>query len=596
MLTNLKKINTLIAIIVFSMVAISVCGQAKLERLQSLYDNRNFEEVIEQANLKDTLELAMADRARFLYLLGSAYGGINSEDKELFYLIKSRDNYKEIDSTDQVDKISIQIIRVLASNSLNIEEVKKEIEYYLDYASKQKNTILLRDAYMQLGRILYVPNPKEALKYFYKAFSENEKMDDDLYEADILSSLGVCYATDAIMKPDSSLVMYERAYDIYKRYNKDDNIAKVIINRGVAYFKKEEYDKSLQQYYIADTFDIKENRKLIKSYIQFYLGNTYKAMGDYENALNAYEKEKTYLDSLNIEDQQTAIKDIETKYKTKEKELENQKLAGEVKVKNIVLFAISGLLVLLLVIGFLVINYISKKRKIAEQEKTIESQKMETLLREQELHEIDVMLESQEKERQRIANDLHDNLGSLLSALKLNFNILGKKEREDGVSKKLYEKTEELINETYVQVRNISHLKNLGVVGNEGLLVAVKKMAEKMSVINRLQFKVIPFGLNERLESNLEITLFRMIQELSSNIIKHSEATEVTIYLTQHHNHQLNVMIEDNGKGFDTAALKDENTGIGLKNIEKKVEQLGGTFTIDSMASKGTTIIIDIPL
>lgn len=596
MLTNLKKINTLIAIIVFSMVAISVCAQAKLERLQSLYDDRNFEEVIEQANLKDTLALAMADRARFLYLLGSAYGGINSEDKELFYLIKSRDNYKEIDSTDQVDKISIQIIRVLASNSLNIEEVKKEIEYYLDYASKQKNTTLLRDAYMQLGRILYVPNPKEALKYFYKAFSENEKMDDDLYEADILSSLGVCYATDAIMKPDSSLVMYERAYDIYKRYNKDDNIAKVIINRGVAYFKKGEYEKSLQQYYIADTFDIKENRKLIKSYIQFYLGNTYKAMGDYENALNAYEKEKTYLDSLNIEDQQTAIKDIETKYKTKEKELENQKLAGEVKVKNIVLFAISGLLVLLLVIGFLVINYISKKRKIAEQEKTIESQKMETLLREQELHEIDVMLESQEKERQRIANDLHDNLGSLLSALKLNFNILGKKEREDGVSKKLYEKTEELINETYVQVRNISHLKNLGVVGNEGLLVAVKKMAEKMSVINRLQFKVIPFGLNERLESNLEITLFRMIQELSSNIIKHSEATEVTIYLTQHHNHQLNVMIEDNGKGFDTAALKDENTGIGLKNIEKKVEQLGGTFTIDSMASKGTTIIIDIPL
>lgn len=217
-------------------------------------------------------------------------------------------------------------------------------------------------------------------------------------------------------------------------------------------------------------------------------------------------------------------------------------------------------------------------------------------MREQELNEIDIMLESQEKERQRIANELHDNLGSLLSALKLNFHTLGKRESHDKTSKVLFKKTEELINETYLQVRNVSHLKNLGVVGKEGLLTAVTKMAEKMTVINRLQFNVIPFGLTGRLENSVEVTLFRIIQELSANIIKHSEATEVNIYLTQHQDSRLNIMIEDNGKGFDTSILKEERSGIGLKNIEKKVEQMDGSFSIDSSVDGGTTIIIDIPI
>jgi len=101
--------------------------------------------------------------------------------------------------------------------------------------------------------------------------------------------------------------------------------------------------------------------------------------------------------------------------------------------------------------------------------------------------------------------------------------------------------------------------------------------------------------MNERLENQKEIMLFRIIQELGTNIIKHSEATEVNIYLTQHNHTDINIIIEDNGKGFDPKKIK-YNDGIGLKTIEKKVEQMDGTFTIDSVINKGTTIIIDLPL
>jgi signal transduction histidine kinase len=206
------------------------------------------------------------------------------------------------------------------------------------------------------------------------------------------------------------------------------------------------------------------------------------------------------------------------------------------------------------------------------------------------------MFESQEKERQRIANELHDNLGSLLATLKFNFqNLKRQKEVLEDKENQLFEKTDSLIDEAYQEVRNISHLKNLGVIGSHGLEIAVKKMAEKMSILKKLTINVIPFGLNERLENQKEITIFRMIQELCTNIIKHSHATEVNIYLTQHNKTDINIIIEDNGRGFDIKTIVSKD-GIGLKSIEKKVEQMGGTFTIDSVINKGTTIIIDLPI
>jgi signal transduction histidine kinase len=125
--------------------------------------------------------------------------------------------------------------------------------------------------------------------------------------------------------------------------------------------------------------------------------------------------------------------------------------------------------------------------------------------------------------------------------------------------------------------------------------VAVKKMADKMTVINRLQINVIQFSLTKRFANSTEVTLFRMIQELCTNIIKHSGADEVNIYLTQHNTDSINIIIEDNGSGFDVKKIV-KTDGIGLKKIEQKVEQMGGTFTIDSILTRGTTIIIDLPL
>ena len=200
------------------------------------------------------------------------------------------------------------------------------------------------------------------------------------------------------------------------------------------------------------------------------------------------------------------------------------------------------------------------------------------------------MIEGQEKERQRIANDLHDDLGGLMATVKLHFNAL-----KDKKSPELFNKTNELIDEAYDKVRSVAHAKNSGVIAKQGLLSAVTNMAEKISSSNKIAIEVHDHGLENRLENSLELTIFRIIQELITNTIKHAEATKASIHLT-HHEDSLNIMVEDNGKGFNPSQITKTNKGMGISSIDKRIEHLNGTMTIESEPDKGTTTIIDIPL
>ena len=200
------------------------------------------------------------------------------------------------------------------------------------------------------------------------------------------------------------------------------------------------------------------------------------------------------------------------------------------------------------------------------------------------------MIEGQEKERQRIANDLHDDLGGLMATVKLHFNAL-----EDKHTPELYEKTNTLIDEAYQKVRTVAHAKNSGVIAKQGLLKAVEQMADRVSDLNKININVMDHGLEDRLENSLELTIFRIIQELITNIIKHADASEANIHITNHED-ALNIMVEDNGVGFNPSQITKTKKGMGISSIDKRVEHLNGKMTIESEIQKGTTIIIDIPL
>ena len=224
---------------------------------------------------------------------------------------------------------------------------------------------------------------------------------------------------------------------------------------------------------------------------------------------------------------------------------------------------------------------------------TIERQKVEELLKNQELKSINAMIEGQEGERQRIARDLHDRLGSILSMVKVHFKSVEDHIEELKTSNKSqYEKANQLLDDACDEVRKISHNIASGVLTKFGLVPALEDLKGTLEESKKVKVEFIAHGLYDRLDNDVEIAIYRIIQELVSNILKHAEAENITIQIINREK-DLHISVEDDGKGFD--ASKKEREGMGLKNVSTRVDSLDGELYIDSMIDKGTSVSISIP-
>ncbi len=318
------------------------------------------------------------------------------------------------------------------------------------------------------------------------------------------------------------------------------------------------------------------------------------AKGNYLEAYDQSMKYRVSMAAIEKAAQNNLFNDLEVKYQTAEKEkqlilVEDEKLRN----KNIAIGLAGGLLGIIL-ISILLYKNTKRKQRIAEQERELEIQKKEKILKDQELTTIDAMITGQEKERQRLASDLHDSVGATLAAAKLQFHHLSKNRDKGDQTDEFFTKTGKLLEDAYAEIRSMAHVKNSGVIAKNSLLPAVQKLAKNASGINGLHIEVEDFGLEERLDNSLEITVFRIIQELVTNIIKHSQATEASISINKYDD-SLNIIVEDNGAGFDSRNILKKD-GMGLSSLEKRIEHIEGTLEIDTTLGKGTTILIDIPL
>lgn len=575
-------------------------SQSSLKKIELLLNTGKYDEVISQVEQIDLEKIKLCNRASYLRVLGEAYSKSNDDVLGYKNLMAAREAYLKCDSVDRAMEINLRLAYIV-SQEFDEPGENTFMDEYLAYAEKSGDPGKLLKAY-QLKATIEIwygehdkadkPHAKTALTYFWKGKALLDKVDDPQTESVLRTNLAVLYS-EILHNYDSAMHYLNEDYQINSKLNRKERLFSNLINMASVYNHTGKFDMSIAKLKQANTIPITEYVQKKKIIVYENLRDVYAAKKQYDSAYKYQELAKEYRDSINEQQQVSEIRSLETKYRTKTKELENANLRNRLQNNRLLIVVIVGLLALSLIISYLINKNTARKKTIAEQQRLIETQKLETKLKEQQLHEIDLMLESQEKERQRIADELHDDLGGMLATLKLNIQNIETSNAES--SSQLIQKTEGLIEETYQKVRNLSHLKNLGVIGSQGLLVAVKKMAEKMSVINKLSVNVYPYGLENRMENQLEVTLFRMIQELCTNAIKHSGAQTINIYLTQHQSQDLNIIIEDTGKGFDRSKLANYD-GMGLKNIEKKTEQLGGTFTLDTTPGKGTTIIIDIPL
>ncbi|WP_299017100.1 ATP-binding protein [uncultured Polaribacter sp.] len=490
--------------------------------------------------------------------------------------------------------IAYKGLALISSEIDKIEGYHKNLKESLKYAYLSKDAVTIFTALNNLG--VYhnkSTNFNKSIKYYRNAlhYSNNQAL---LYQnigaAHLLnknSDSAFYYLNKSLQTAKDSTTLSLIYLNFAKIAKQKEQTKKniTLLLKSLSYAKTKETTSSENKLLIFKNlfsayYTIK-NYKLALKYLELYNNLKYKLQN--ENIINN-------INNLNI------------KYETEKKERENLQLkqknlkteAKRVQNRN---FLVGSLLFIFFAgaIAVLSLKNSKRKRKLAEQEKALEIQKNLTLLKEQEISTINAMVEGQEKERKRVAEDLHDNLGSVLATLKLHFdNLKMNNKKKKFNQEELFNKTENLIDEAYLKVRRIAHAKNAGVIANHGLLPAVQMMAEKISAADKIRIEVIDFGLDARFDSSLEITIFRIIQELITNILKHANAKNATINIALY-DKNLNIIVEDNGKGFN-ANQTNFKDGIGLNSIKTRVKHLKGNFTIDATIGKGSSFIIDIPV
>ena len=205
------------------------------------------------------------------------------------------------------------------------------------------------------------------------------------------------------------------------------------------------------------------------------------------------------------------------------------------------------------------------------------------------------IIDGQEQERQRIAADLHDAINPLLSTAKLNVELLAEKyETLDTSAKSNFNNVIVLLERSMNDIKAISANLIPAVLKDFGLLQALNDLCKKISQGETLEVNFDTHGLKKRLDSKSELTLFRIVQELLNNIIKHAWASKVEVQLVQHKK-SLVLMVTDDGKGLDQPFDKLQKKGLGFRNIKSRVQSLNGKMEVDSVKKKGTTMTVELP-
>ena len=430
---------------------------------------------------------------------------------------------------------------------------------------------------------LFSQNYGEAETYLERAFELKEYLSSidlgHLYE-----NLG---ATKKLLNQSQEAIDYFLESVIhFENHQNYDKVSKSYYEIGLIYEESEGFEDAIKYFeYALDALKKSPDTTLLikisLSLSQAYIGNK-----DIDSAKRIINDISSLEESYSIMSYDQILESRGEYLQKQEQELKIR----EQKKKTSIIFLVSILVIWFLICFSAIIMYINrKKRKLAEQQ-------IDLLLQEQELKSTYARLHGQDIERKRIAQDLHDRLGSMLSTIKLYFNTIEARidELKDS-NKGQYDKATELLDEACEEVRRIAHNMNSGVLQRFGLSAQVKNLVETINAASDIRASTSEYGFRNRLPANYEIEIYRVIQELVSNVLKHSRASKLDIQLNLLEDEEVIIIIvQDDGIGFNMNHNSAAN-GIGLKNIQSRVYDLKGTISIDSGKHKGTTVIIDIP-
>ncbi len=589
---------------------------------------------------------ALADKFLFLkdiaiYYNATKYfikGDIDAYGEELETLNEKLKKYSsEIAYTYRAIVIkNLSVIYQLKQNEK--EAMRLLVNEGIPIAQKSKNREMLSNLYKMMGIIfMNIGERKKSNYYLELATRTIEGIKEDSYtflesklDAYIIHAENAS-ALDSLVEAKTSL---DKAYFILKEYPKSNLNSIFYYSQGYYFFKLKQYEASLISYdksiencklhndpraadraYFAKykslnalnnyleardlLIELVEEHALYANERKNFMGEIIKICKKINDTKNGYMYSLKYIqlsDSLHEIDTEKEIIELETKYNTVEKEkrineLESQKqralLISQNNKLNYLLFGLLSF-VLLLIVVFLW-KYANTQKKLAIEKELNYKQNLVSLQHQKGIEVMQAMINAEEIERKRIARDLHDGIGSQLSALKMQF--VNWKESKVNESAKEIETFTNSLNSSISELRNVAY----NLLPETLLKLGLEKALHDLCYNLQTEKIKITFQANELKDTiieNNQITIFRIVQELVNNALKHANCSEIIVDCSQNKNLFL-ITVEDNGVGFDKNKLANYS-GLGFKNLKNRVDILNGKLEIESELAKGTVINIEL--
>lgn len=516
------------------------------------------------------------------------------------------------DKTNNIEGVASCYLNIGNVYNLNQDYIRANEEYQkgLVFAKITKNENLTNHFITNIGTVFMAEEEYDsALYYFDKSLDYKLSIKNNQYAiSGIYNNKALIYKH--FKEYNLAIEFFNKAMNLNKEI--DNKIAECSIksNIGLTLIEMGQYIKAKN--ILLEVLDYSKNNKMGETTKETYMGlsEIYRYQQDYKNAFKYYELYVLYKDSINSVEVSNKLNQYKEQYETEKKDQEikileqkatvskllQEKQEAQTKRQNIIGILLAIIIIFLIIAMIFIQRYFSL-RHIASQEllrknAEINQQKILDLIKEQEVKSINSFMSGQEKERNRIAAELHDRLGSLLSAVKLHFSSI-----EADLNEKDFEEKENfsfalnLLDNSVDEVRSISHNLSKGILMQFNIAEAIINLRDTINAAGDLQVKFIEVGPKFKLLPEHEVELFRVIQELITNAIKHSQAKEIFVQLISDKD-GLRVLVEDQGVGFNMKKIK--TTGLGLLNLKSRIEKIGGEYTIESSIGQGTTIMIEL--
>ena len=529
--------------------------------------------------------------------IATCYKNLGNIQKAIKLYLEALEIYQRLNKVNNIGKCYLGL-GIIYQRTYNFNFSKKYLIKALNIFEKLNNKRSLAKVYNQLG-LIYVGtgNYTKSLDYYEKVLTLKKELGSKRKLQSTYNNLGQVHY---------HLANYKKSFDFLSKgleigiERKDTaNIASINNNLGLLRSNEKKYQEAIHYFLNSLKLYKKISEKYNKRDVLKNLSFAYAQVEDYEKAFLYYQQHNTFKDSIETDFRQAL--QIKDEYETEKKKRELAEKDKKIKETELArlkeysfrqslmnyFFGIGFLLSLIIVFAF--IRNQQERRKVRKKQGEIEH-----LLKEQESIALNNMLEGEEKERNRIGQDLHDRLGSMLSVVKLKFEALNQTSQIlENESAPQYQQAMQLLDDACDAVRRVSHNISSKTLQRFGLVAALRDLTDHLET-NSLKTNLISQGFEDKeLPDKYKVQIYRMIQELVGNVLKHARATELAIQLFWRKD-QINISVEDNGKGFDTEQTKD--VGLGLEGVKFRVKNLNGEFTLDSQPGQGTSILIDIPV